>query len=151
MGESGAYNGVAHSNSLFFETTRRWKCLLVEPNPNLQQQVIANGRGCHLFQGGLSITGRASSFDFRMAGPLGGIASTFSASQTARTQREFKAHEASGSKRIHEDWTMQQVKVQCLPLVDILRSMNRTTVDYWSLDVEGAEAAILEHTDFDSI
>ena len=36
------------------------------------------------------------------------------------------------------------VKVQCLPLYSILSALNRTTVDYFSLDIEGDELAVLK-------
>jgi hypothetical protein len=36
------------------------------------------------------------------------------------------------------------VKVQCFPLYSILSALNRTTVDYFSLDIEGDELAVLK-------
>ena len=36
------------------------------------------------------------------------------------------------------------VQLQCLPLYSILKAMNKTTIDYLSLDVEGSEYGILD-------
>lgn len=38
--ESGAYNGVDLSNSLYFEATKGWQGLLIEANPHLYQQIV---------------------------------------------------------------------------------------------------------------
>ena len=62
--ESGANNGVAHSNSLFLEIGRQWRCLLVEANPELAPVIRALHRKCHFLSGGLSITDGVSSFPF---------------------------------------------------------------------------------------
>lgn len=36
------------------------------------------------------------------------------------------------------------VDVQCFPLYSFLLALNKTTIDYFSLDVEGAELAVLK-------
>lgn len=36
------------------------------------------------------------------------------------------------------------VDVQCFPLYTFLLALNRTTIDYFSLDVEGAELDVLQ-------
>lgn len=38
----------------------------------------------------------------------------------------------------------EKVAVQCFPLYSILLALNRTTVDYFSLDIEGYELKVLE-------
>ena len=43
------------------------------------------------------------------------------------------------------------VRSQCFPLHLLLRAINRTTVDYFSLDVEGFELNVLRTIPFDSI
>lgn len=44
--------------------------------------------------------------------------------------------------------SLAQVDTRCEPLVALLEHLNVTTVDLWSLDVEGVEGAVLESTDF---
>ena len=40
----------------------------------------------------------------------------------------------------------EKVALQCFPLYSVLKALNKTTVDFWSLDVEGAEYEILAST-----
>jgi hypothetical protein len=44
-----------------------------------------------------------------------------------------------------------QVNVSCLPLYSILMAFNNPTIDYFSLDVEGSELAILKTIPFDKV
>lgn len=43
------------------------------------------------------------------------------------------------------------VPVQCLPLYSILLALNTTTIDYFSLDVEGAEMKVLKTIPWDKV
>ena len=43
------------------------------------------------------------------------------------------------------------IKVQCFPLQSVLLALDNPTVDYFSLDVEGSEFAILKTLDWDKI
>ena len=43
------------------------------------------------------------------------------------------------------------IKVQCFPLYSILLALNRTTVDFLSLDVEGDELYVLKTIPFDKV
>jgi len=142
--ESGAYDGESLSNSLFFEKEKKASCLLIEPNPVLQEKILQKRRHCHLLKGGLSITDGPSSFDFVLAGPLGGIKDTVGFQQD-RMDREL------GAGTLGAGSTGKTIKVQCFPLASIMQQLGRSTIDYWSLDVEGAELKILSHTDFDKI
>ena len=153
--ESGAFDGEKLSNSLLLEVARGWNCLLVEANPTLQEQIIARRRRCHVLRGGLSTTAHESAFDFQLASATGGIVST-----------------------LHEKQAGQVVSVPCYPLHRVLwHTANRSpggggggsndysaaaghmaraprariTVDFWSLDTEGSEVAILNATDFGTL
>ncbi|KAF2367962.1 Methyltransferase FkbM [Trinorchestia longiramus] len=43
------------------------------------------------------------------------------------------------------------VNVQCFPLISYLEALNVTTVDYFSLDVEGAEYKVLQTIPWDKV
>lgn len=43
--EVGAAHGVASSNTLYFEK-KGWRCLCIEPNPNLYKQLVKNRKFC---------------------------------------------------------------------------------------------------------
>ncbi|KAL1496301.1 hypothetical protein AB1Y20_016263 [Prymnesium parvum] len=133
--ESGAFNGRTHSNSLMLEMARGWGCLLVEPNPKLHQEILRLHRKCYLLRGGLSLTGTASSFKFNPAGELGGIVDTLEQHELARISKEIRSHAAV-------------ITVPTYPLESVMQAIGRSTIDYWSLDVENAEAPILRATNF---
>jgi len=42
-------------------------------------------------------------------------------------------------------------RVQCFPLFSILAAMNKSSIDYFSLDVEGSELDVLRTIPFDAI
>eukprot|EP00747_Dinoflagellata_sp_TGD_P125723 gnl/TRDRNA2_/TRDRNA2_174194_c1_seq9.p1 gnl/TRDRNA2_/TRDRNA2_174194_c1~~gnl/TRDRNA2_/TRDRNA2_174194_c1_seq9.p1 ORF type:complete len:446 (+),score=55.07 gnl/TRDRNA2_/TRDRNA2_174194_c1_seq9:109-1446(+) len=146
--ESGANDGRSISNSLFFETARNYSCLLVEANPHLIPKILSLNRKCYLLAAGLSITGEIDSFPFMLAGPIGGILSTMPANHQARARGETKA------KRAHmagEQGSGKVVNVSAFPLHMVMRALGRKTIDYWSLDTEGSEEAIIKATDFSEI
>ena len=43
------------------------------------------------------------------------------------------------------------IPVQCFPIYSILKALNRTTVDYFSLDIEGDELSVLKTIPWKSI
>ena len=45
----------------------------------------------------------------------------------------------------------EHVQVQCFPIFSILTALNVTTVDYFSLDVEGNEFDVLETIPWDKV
>lgn len=52
---------------------------------------------------------------------------------------KIKSVEVGGSSQ-----QQNTVEVQCLPVYSLLLALNRTTVDYFSLDVEGNELEVLQ-------
>lgn len=57
-----------------------------------------------------------------------------------------------GAEKLHMVNTKNYTTtVYCFPVNSILRAINQTTVDYFSLDVEGSEPYVLKGIDFDKI
>lgn len=128
--ESGAFNGVKNSNTLLYEL-RGWRGLLIEPVPSSFESLVHKNRKAYAFEGCLSTTGE--------------------------TQR---VHISAGKHRQRSHITSQQENngissgdsvVTGVPLLRLLRQLKQSTVDFWSLDVEGAEPGILNATDFNAI
>ena len=57
---------------------------------------------------------------------------------TEQMQNLFEKTQSNGANS-----TTEIVQVQCFPLYSILLAVNRTTVDFFSLDVEGSELDVL--------
>lgn len=120
--ESGARDGEIDSNTIFFEA-RGWRGLLVEPGPEYEA-IAAKCRKVHTFHGALSPTRSSERLHFQATS-------------------DGLGHSESRAGFI----------VQAEPLERLLAAVNPSlkTVDFWSLDIEGAEAMVLEATDFEQI
>lgn len=138
--EAGASDGETLSNTLFFEVSRGWTGLLVEANPFVFTQLLARGRNAYAFEGALSTSNRISEEKFYVAGELGGLRDAISSAHKNRID-QYKLIYGREKTWTH---TGYEVSVVCVPLAAILRNINRSHVDFLSLDVEGAELPILE-------
>ncbi len=136
--ECGAAKGETFSNSLFFEETRGWKGLLVEADQGAFQELLKLHRNAYLLNACLSPSPQSTKLNFTTAGVLGGLE---------------RFMESTHKKRIVQE--QQQLKqpltVQCFPLFSVLSALGVDHVDYFSLDVEGAELDILKTIPFDRI
>ena len=121
--ESGAHDGEAISNTLYYESIG-WQGLLIEPG-NKYDSLRQKNRKAWLFHGALSPTGRSEMVNFQVDRHVLG---------------QIVKSNAKGN-------------VQAEPLAKLLAAISptRTTVDFWSLDIEGAECDVLQTTDFEKI
>ena len=76
--EAGGYDGETLSNSLFFEHSRGWQGMVIEPNPHLYTQILGKHRHCMTVNAAISSQDHQDQLLFVLAGPLGGFASTLS-------------------------------------------------------------------------
>ena len=125
--ECGAANGEDFSNTLFFERFRSWDGLLIEPNPDFFKELLTKRRNAFMINSCLSTSMKAEKVMFLDAGYLGGINGTMDSSHMKAVRTYFN----------------KRLEVQCFPLWFILLAINRTNIDYFSLDVEGPELEIL--------
>ncbi|KAG7673981.1 hypothetical protein NADE_004331 [Nannochloris sp. 'desiccata'] len=121
--DSGTNDPIAGSNSLFYDKCLGWDGICVEPQ-EVWHQIIADARSCYLFKGCLA----SHSTSAVMQGD-GQMAQAVFTNDTAA---------AAGS-------------VQCATLKDILASQGHSSIDFWSLDVEGAEIDVLSSFDFEDV
>jgi hypothetical protein len=78
---------------------------------------------------------------FLFAGVFGGIYEYLANAVQEKTTRANVGH----------DRTSRTVQTQCLPLYSILAAIGVGHVDYFSLDIEGAEIGVLETFPFDDV
>jgi FkbM family methyltransferase len=131
--EFGALDGLADSNSLYFEREMGWNGLLIEANPSAFAALKKNrpdAKLCHA-----AIFDRGGMVDFEMIdGALYGWSGIKESMEPPHAQR---------IERETEWWSRQVIAVPCRTLDDVLSEFGIRHIDYLSLDVEGAELAIL--------
>ncbi|KAK4320960.1 hypothetical protein Pmani_008214 [Petrolisthes manimaculis] len=120
--EAGAFTGEKLSNTLYFEKYLGWTGLLVEPDPELYSQLLSHHRKAYSINSGLSLTTKADVLRFKPNGYLGRMGSD------------------KGT-----------IEVNVFPLYSLLRALNYTTVDYFSLDIEGDEMKVLQTIPWDKV
>lgn len=120
--EIGAFDGVHHSNTLWFERKHGWHGLLVEANPDLCRQIDSHMRNVWRLCGCISNTEK--SVDFVKDDIFG-----------ARTDAE-KPERLLNSPEV--------IKVPCYSMRSVLNKIDVHHVHYFSLDVEGSELQVLE-------
>jgi hypothetical protein len=133
--ESGASDGETGSNSLFFEVERNWTGLLVEANPRSFELLIAKRRRAYALNACLSPSGRTTTVRFKPAGGIGGIVDQM----------------ATGHLELVRSHGVGDINVTCFAFNDITAALDIRYIDYWSLDVEGAELAILASADWSTL
>lgn len=131
----GAYDGVAWSNTLFFERELGWSGLCVEASPTRFAALARNRPGRNL---NIALADREGTAEFLdiIDGPamMGGLSETFTPGQRAFV--ETLIHD----KRL--------ITVPVRRLDNVLAEHGITHVDYCSIDTEGAERKIVESIDF---
>jgi len=152
--ELGAYDGVKESNTRFFDDCLGWTGLLIEANPGIYQRTINNRPFAHKISFAPSCATPESTVPFHRVqftnGGMQGFANAYNNSKAKPT-----------------------VDVPCGPLAPVLADIfavndqhrdhnnnkNTTTttpvllptLDFFSLDVEGAEALVLSTIDFHAV
>lgn len=127
--ECGAANGEFISNTLFFELNRNWSGLLVEPNFAFFQDLLRTNRKAYAANVCLNTKNVSKKQKFSEYSWWGGIPTNL--------------------EEVNKE--VQIVTVQCFPLEVLLRALQVDHVDYFSLDVEGAELEIIKTIPFGKI
>lgn len=136
--EAGAFDGETISNSLFFELERNWTGLLVEAVPTLYKSIVSRRRNCYSINACIAEK-KPTVAKFKVFDVYSGRENDMSAFHLARINFFDRAAEK------------QTAFIPCFSLNTIMRALNRTRIDYFSLDVEGAEIHILKSIDFKSL
>ena len=130
---------MALSNTLFFERYRNWTGLLIEANPKSYKQLLEKHRNAFTSNVCLSPTNKTGRLTLISNNDLSGLTDTMQ-----------EGHRRWIEKKMGRKQVVKKV-VQCFPFYSMLLAMGRTHVDYLSLDVEGAELAILRTIPFDKV
>ncbi|XP_059483971.1 protein Star-like isoform X2 [Neocloeon triangulifer] len=120
--ECGAMDGYMLSNTRLLETQNNWTGLLIEADPKNFAALKKSDRNCTLLPTCLSLKKHPMMVN-------------------------FSSHTA-WSKITSEE---PGFKVHCMPLFSILKALNRPTIDFFSLDIEGNELDVLRTLPFDEV
>ena len=131
----GAFDGLGHSISLFFEKHLRWKGLLIEPNPVNYKLVLTNRPNTTSF-GVAAGDCPGGEINFTGSEALGHILD-------ANKSSFFKPRSMTKSSR-----NQPVIQVPCLPLGSLLRRAGLEEIDLFVLDVEGSEYSALKTMDW---
>ncbi|CAH1782045.1 unnamed protein product [Owenia fusiformis] len=130
--ECGAHDGKLFSNSLYFERYRNWTGLLVEPNKRTFQELLNLKRKAYAANVLLCPDNQSRKFTYVDAKVLSGI----------KELVQLRSDKIAKRK---------SYLVQCFTLYTLLLAVGVTRIDFFSLDVEGAEVPILKTIPFDKV
>ena len=139
----GAHDGKTLNNTLFFEQTRKWTGINIEPIPSVFATLTRNRPGC------VNINGACSDFDGTSkfilvegySEMLSGLKDDYDERHYQRLIRETNS--LGGSVREQD--------VATYKLSTILEKNKCDRVNYLSIDVEGAELSVVKGIDFTKV
>ncbi len=125
--EVGGFNGIDGSNSYFFEKLG-WRCILIEPIPELCQEISRN-RKCSIFNCAVGdYTGETKFYVYEQA--------PFSSSiKLTKVQLDYQ--------KFHDE-TLKEITVKMETLDKLLEEENvqEKEIDFITIDVEGHEMGV---------
>ena len=135
--EVGGYDGWMGSNCVFFEKVLGWTGLVVEASPQLVRR-IGKTRSARVIHAAVSDRDGTAEFLEVTSGltQMGGLIDHYHAETLQRVRRDERHSETA-------------VTVPSTRLDTLLRTHGLKKIDYLSIDVEGAERAVLRSLDFD--
>ena len=134
--EIGAYDGWMGSNCVFFEKVLGWTGLVVEASPRLVRQ-IGETRSARVVHA--AVSDRDGTADF--------LEVTSGLMQMSGLVEHYP-DETLGAIRLDKRHAETVVTVPAARLDTLLRTHGLRQIDYCSIDVEGAERAVLRSIDF---
>ena len=107
-------------------------------------------RKAHCLETCLSIKKEVIEVDFDATGAYGGIINGDFLKPGDRADENIKRHLAKNPdfQPTYGKYERRTIKMQCLPLTSIIKALGNPTIDYFSLDIEGAEFPVLQTIDF---
>jgi FkbM family methyltransferase len=140
--EAGGWDGEEFSNTLFFERERNWTGILIEPIPELYAEIVKRNRKIYTLNACIA-DDKPFIAKMRVAGYLSGRPELMSDQHKQRLESEKQSNNFT-SKGTYVD-------VPCFPLYSILKAIGVATVDFFSLDIEGAEWEVIKSLPYDKI
>lgn len=119
--EAGALDGEHLSNTLYMERFLNWTGILIEADPKSYALLLEKNRKSYSLPICLSLVPYPTRVNFKSTFAMGSI--------------QEKNHSEENDDDI--------VQVQCFPLYSIMLAVNKTAIDFLSLDIEGSELRVI--------
>ncbi|MCL4146109.1 UNVERIFIED_CONTAM: hypothetical protein GTU68_035736 [Idotea baltica] len=153
--EAGALDGEFLSNTLWLEQELNWTGLLVEPDLYNYRELLMKQRRAWASNSCLSSTSYPKR-TIMVSRSASGKRNKFEMAYNwiFRGQiHELKNNISSSYDNFHARASSIPLysTVQCFPLYSYLLALNKTNIDLFTLDVQGAETGIIETIPFDKI
>jgi FkbM family methyltransferase len=135
----GAHDGITWSNTLALSELMHWAGICIEANLDVYARLVANRTSDRCINVGLHDSDGDLLF-YKIDGypeMLSGFVSDYDDEHVQRIHREIEQHGG----------TIEEVLVKTQRLSSVIKEYDITTIDYLSVDVEGAELAVLSGLD----
>lgn len=139
--EAGAHNGLHLSNTLFFERALDWRGILVEMQPWFFPAIAAARPRSKCVQAALG-THKMQQL-FLNAGDRSGLLRHIEPANVAHLEAHYQSHDPKPKFEV--------VWVDVRPIMEVFDEAGMAHINYFSLDVEGAELEILRMIDFSRV
>lgn len=143
--EMGAMDGVKYSNTLHLEKYKNWKGVLVEPS-------ISNYKKCKKNRPASNVYNfLCSSFKNSGTEKLFYDIGAMSFSKVDNADLNYEEHLNAARKILSKDaLDEKQYPIKCIAITELLQKSDAPKlINFFSLDVEGAELEVLNGLDFD--
>lgn len=139
----GAHNGRSLNNTLFFEETHGWNGINIEPNKTVYDKLVINRPNNINLNCAVCNTNGEAKFLMNKGYTemLSGLEETFDPRHINRIERE----------NIKYTGTTELITVKTKTMETILDEYNIKTINYLSIDVEGAEFEVIKSINFEKV
>lgn len=139
----GAHDGVNHSNTLYFEVNHDWKGINIEPIKSVYDCLVTNRPHSININCAVSDTNGKSQFSLNhgYTEMISGLVSHYDGRHLNRIRHENK----------HMNGHSEIVLMETRTIENICDEHNINHINYLSIDVEGAEYAVLKSVNYDKL
>jgi FkbM family methyltransferase len=139
----GAHDGKTINNTLYFETANNWKGINVEPIKDVYDQLVVNRPKCINLNCAIDEKEGQSEFIYNK-----GYTEMISG---LKNHYDPRHHNRLANENNHFGSTSHIINVDTNTLSNIFNKYGVKHVNYLSIDVEGAEFAVIKSIDFDNV
>ena len=146
----GGLDGKTFSNTFMLQATFNWTGLLIEPNTVMFQDLLVNRPKDLALNAAVCSQRRTVHFITERgvnAGAVGGIVEFMATDFVTKWHNRLLDHD---NKLIPTELA-KIPEIDCVPLWSILDTTDIRHIDFFSLDVEGAELEVLNSFPFDTV